>query len=188
MKIAILLSILLFSIYSCSDNKTSNADDQRTEIDLNELARKGDSIALFAQSKLVTNLMRAITADQYAFAVNYCHHEAGFIMDSVENDGYEVFRISQKNRNPLNAANKEEGIILTSFQNGGSDTIIEHKDNYIYYKPIRIGMPVCLKCHGKEEDLDKEALMKINELYPKDKATGYSNAEIRGAWKVVFDK
>jgi hypothetical protein len=60
--------------------------------------------------------------------------------------------------------------------------------NLIYYKPIRIGMPTCLKCHGNEQELDQAAFQKIKTLYPEDKAINYSMGDLRGMWKISFQK
>ena len=42
---------------------------------------------------------------------------------------------------------------------------------------------VCLKCHGT--DLSPEVTAKMTELYPQDKATGYKEGDLRGAFVVV---
>jgi hypothetical protein len=42
---------------------------------------------------------------------------------------------------------------------------------------------VCLTCHGTE--VKPEVLTKIKELYPNDKATGYQEGDIRGAFVAV---
>jgi hypothetical protein len=52
------------------------------------------------------------------------------------------------------------------------------------YYPI-LTNKMCLQCHGDlEKDITKNTLNKINQLYPKDKATGYKENEIRGIWVV----
>jgi hypothetical protein len=44
---------------------------------------------------------------------------------------------------------------------------------------------VCLLCHGQQvpDDLSE----KLDELYPNDKARGFSKGDIRGAFTVVRD-
>lgn len=44
---------------------------------------------------------------------------------------------------------------------------------------------MCLQCHGKL--MNPEVLKKIKELYPKDKAVGYSENEVRGIWSIDLD-
>jgi hypothetical protein len=43
---------------------------------------------------------------------------------------------------------------------------------------------VCLNCHGTEDKINSAAKAKLTELYPNDKATGYSEGQIRGALTV----
>jgi hypothetical protein len=45
---------------------------------------------------------------------------------------------------------------------------------------------VCLKCHGSE--IDPKIVAKLDELYPEDKAVGYKQGDIRGAFYVTMPK
>ena len=57
----------------------------------------------------------------------------------------------------------------------------------VYYKPIRIALPACLKCHGEPiSDIDVATSEKIQNLYPADLATGYKLNDFRGLWKIEF--
>jgi len=47
---------------------------------------------------------------------------------------------------------------------------------------------LCTQCHGSEQSIKPEVLASINNLYPEDKATGYSENEVRGMWKIVMAK
>jgi hypothetical protein len=182
----------VFILFSCGDapEKTYEKPTVNTQqkYSKDDYLRMGDSISLRAQSKLVTHLMSAINSGGYASAVKYCSLEAGNIMDTVSTEFFTVSRISDRNRNPNNAASASEKELFKSFERGTLDTLIVANDETIYYKSIRIGMDVCLKCHGTAEEIDKYALERINKTYPNDKAIGYSNAELRGVWKVVFNK
>lgn len=41
---------------------------------------------------------------------------------------------------------------------------------------------LCLTCHGSEQKIPQGVKAKLAELYPKDKATGYKEGQIRGAF------
>jgi len=43
---------------------------------------------------------------------------------------------------------------------------------------------LCLNCHGGPDKIAAEAKAKLTELYPNDKAVGYSEGQIRGALTV----
>ena len=45
--------------------------------------------------------------------------------------------------------------------------------------------PVCLKCHGGE--LDPGLAGELDELYPDDRARGFSTGDLRGAFTVKLD-
>ena len=48
---------------------------------------------------------------------------------------------------------------------------------------------MCLQCHGKpNSDIQNPVLLKLNNLYPQDKAIGYQINEVRGIWNITFDK
>ena len=53
-----------------------------------------------------------------------------------------------------------------------------------YMKPIVLGSPVCLSCHGGPDDTSPEVKAELQRLYPQDKATGYRVADLRGAVSV----
>ena len=56
-------------------------------------------------------------------------------------------------------------------------------NEYRYMKAIAIpeGAP-CLACHG--EAIDAAVATRLRELYPSDKATGYKQGELRGAFTI----
>lgn len=171
------------SCSSESDKKKDHSIDQVT-IDYIQL---GDSLANNAQNILLSNVAGAIQTGGFAHAVEFCNTQATFLTDSLSGETYRISRISEKNRNPSNAASVEELEILQSFDPDHPQTTIEADGKTIYYKAIKIGMPTCLKCHGTEESIDPEAARMIREKYPDDKATGYSEGDLRGAWKIVFN-
>ena len=122
--------------------------------------------------------------------MEFCNLQAASIIDSLNQEyNCTISRISEKNRNPgagLSSANEEE--LWHIFQEGAlADTIIKRNKNLVFYKPIKIGMPACLKCHGNpESDINEATRQKLQELYPKDLATGYQLNDFRGLWKIEF--
>jgi len=54
----------------------------------------------------------------------------------------------------------------------------------MYMRAIRINMPLCLQCHGMEEDLAPDVVEQLTKLYPDDTATGFSQGDLRGAFVV----
>lgn len=179
-----LIPCFLLLIYSCSTKIDSVA--------YTEVQKKGNEVSGHAQNTLLKNVGMAIQKGGAQYAVEFCNLEANSIIDSL-NQQYDckISRVSEKNRNPnarLSSAQEKE--LWQIFQNGEmTDTVIQNNTNLLFYKPIKIGMPACLKCHGNpESDINVATRQRLQELYPKDLATGYSLNDFRGLWKIEFEQ
>ncbi|MBT8190256.1 MAG: DUF3365 domain-containing protein, partial [Bacteroidia bacterium] len=105
-----------------------------------------------------------------------------------------IKRVSDKNRNPENAANVEELAYIKQAkldisENGNaSPQTIEKESMIVGYYPIMTNQ-MCLQCHGNPgENIDEETLARIDNLYPADVARGYGPNELRGIWVVEMKK
>ncbi len=185
-------------LFACGEQKKTESpakvEPEKPSIDFRNM---GHEITTLAQAELLKNVKSAIAEGGPSYAIEYCNVHATPLTDSIsDKHNCTVSRVSIKNRNPKNKAiGREENILMNTFLesslDGGQlkDTLIENDLMAIYYRPIMIGMPACLKCHGKKgDDIDEETLAAINQMYPDDKATNYRMGEFRGAWKVVFHK
>lgn len=152
----------------------------------------GDSISLQAQQTLIKNLLGAIQKGGTDYAVEFCNEKAMPLTDSLSTKyRVEIQRISAKNRNPKNVASLLDKKMLALFESTSvpllKDTLIDAPKGYVYYKPIKIGMPTCLQCHGKPKlDINETTAATIRKKYRFDKATGYAMGDLRGAWKLTF--
>ena len=148
-------------------------------------------------SSLKGELKKAIQEGGPVNALSVCHTRAIPITNEVASrHGVRLSRVSLKNRNPNNAPNEWQKPILEEFDTraaNGDDpkalafaTIVEvdGKKQFRFMKAMPVGK-VCLNCHGAE--LKPEVAAKLKELYPEDKATGYSLGQIRGAVVIVKD-
>ena len=146
---------------------------------------------------LRTTLIGAIQSGGPMNALDVCNIEAMPITSGVSDEhNAEVSRVSLKNRNPNNAANDWQRIVLEDFDKRAAagesiETMASHefvetdgKTQLRFMKALPTGGP-CLACHGQELNGDLQA--RINELYPDDKATGYTLGDVRGAIVVVKD-
>lgn len=174
---------LVFLAVACST--TINPEDY------SRIRQKGAEVTKQAQATLLTNVARAMQNGGPQNAVAFCNLNASSLIDSLNRvQQCKITRISNKNRNPQNAAkNNTDKKILAVFETGAAtDTVIQSGKHLVYYKTIRVGMPACLKCHGQSEtDIAPATLAKLQTLYPNDLATGYRLNDFRGAWKVVFE-
>ena len=178
----ILPILLLFFCFTCSPKL-----DKET---YKKYQNSGQEITTNVQAVLLSNVGKAIQTGGPEYAVEFCNLEASSIVDSL-NGVYdcEISRVSAKNRNPQNALNSEQEKQMWQLfaEEQLADTVLQSGHGLVYYKPIRTGMPACLKCHGSTEtDINAATKQKLEELYPNDLATGYKLNDFRGLWKVEF--
>ncbi|MAC96617.1 MAG: hypothetical protein CMC96_14075 [Flavobacteriales bacterium] len=201
--IALSLTAFAFMSKSCmnEEKKSEKTEKQTTaveegkqekaakEIEMTPL-EKGKSIAQATQAALGKNLVQAISERGTAGAIEFCNIEAIPITDSLAKiHRARVKRVSDKNRNPDNAANEAELAYIENAKNQlAADQNIkpqlkEEDGKWVAYYPI-LTNAMCLQCHGNADQVNKEALAKIQAHYPKDKALGYSENEVRGIWVI----
>jgi len=144
---------------------------------------------------LKSELMAAMQSGGPATAIEVCSVRAPAIAEEValEQD-VDVYRVSLKNRNPENAPNAWQRDVLLQFEQrraaGESPANLVWQETaetpngpeFRYMQAIPTG-GLCLACHG--ETLDPAVAEKIAALYPDDKATGFREGDIRGAFVTI---
>lgn len=158
-------------------------------------AKAGPEIIAEASAKLIAALTEAIAKDGAANAIGVCSERAPEIAAEVgKAHGVTLRRASDKPRNPKNAANEAEKLLLAAFATGieknepPKPQVIANSDgSSTWFAPIVISNPLCLQCHGNPDpDIAPATLTAIRKLYPDDKATGYKSGDLRGLWSVTF--
>ncbi len=146
------------------------------------------------QSQLGKNLITAIQRGGTEEAIPFCSIKAIPLTDSMAVAAKaKIQRVTDRPRNPLNSASKEEIRIIKKFQKLLSENKsltpvqLVSEGGKVHYFPI-VTNAMCLQCHGKPEtDIQAVTLNKLKSYYPEDRAMGYGINEIRGLWKVVPD-
>jgi len=187
---------LLMGMVACSSEESSkaNSSSETPKMERKTPAEIGQQISSAAQKRLGKNLMNAIKEGGHAHAVSYCRVAATSITDSVANQfDARVSRVSDKRRNPRNAANDQELEYISYYKQALSNEedweakVVSSKQGYTYYTPI-LTQPLCLNCHGDPgTDIQEETLARLRSDYPQDQAVGYGIGEIRGLWKVEWE-
>lgn len=144
---------------------------------------------------LKNELQAAMQSGGPTAAIEICNTRAMPLTGEIaEQHGLQLVRVSLRNRNPANAPNTWQAAVLQDFDRRaalGEDvnqlTWSETVDNgdgqeFRLMKAIPTG-GVCLACHGTA--LSPEISQVLNELYPDDRATGFSEGDIRGAFVVT---
>lgn len=169
-----------------------NSDQQADT--LSEAAGAKAAIQQMAAA-LQTELKSAMQAGGPVAAIGVCNTKAVPITRKVAREqGMHVGRVSLKNRNPANLPVAWQIAVLEDFERqkdegqdigslAWSETIsIDGEKEFRFMKAIPTG-PVCLACHGTA--LSPEVSRVLADLYPDDRATGYREGDIRGAFVVT---
>ena len=192
----VIISVMLWSWNACQSSGDSDSKDEKSveQQDLNEWKDKGQEYAMKAQQRLGKNLMAAIQKGGTEYAVDFCKVDAIPITDSAAQEmSVSLKRVSDKYRNPANKANENEAsyIAQAKEQLAAGETvqpaIQQMDDKFVGYYPI-ITNQMCMNCHGQPGvEINEKTLAKIGELYPDDRAKGYSPHEVRGIWVVEME-
>lgn len=165
-------------------------ENPNATVDSKDDAEIGLNIALSTKKVLGQNLMSAMQNEGPHYALEFCNVKAIPLTDSMSMiHNASIQRVSDRNRNPNNKASEKETEYIRSFQklideNKDVEPIIINENNTsTFYYPI-VTNDMCLKCHGTPE---KSLSDKIRQLYPEDLATGYSENQVRGIWKIIFN-
>ena len=169
----------------------SSADQLPADHTQAEIANAKAAIKLLA-GNLQTELKGAMQSGGPVAAIAVCNTRAMPITQQVASDqGMRLGRVSLKNRNPANAANEWQAAVLKDFEQqkeagkdvttlAWSETVsVDGEQEFRFMKAIPTGA-VCLACHGTE--LSPQVNSVLADLYPMDRATGYHEGDIRGAF------
>lgn len=191
-KVFCLSAFVVLCFFSCSNPSQSyeNLTEAEKMASYQEL---GEEIVGATFAQLSSSLMKALEQSGVIGAVQYCSEAAYPLTDSMaELYNVQIKRVSNKNRNPNNAPDSLENAIIKHFENadiqGSANDTLLRLDNgeWIFAKPIVL-QPLCTKCHGiVGKDIPEMDYKKIRELYPEDKAIGFSTGDLRGFWFVRF--
>jgi len=184
MKHIFLISCLLALALNC------NADQQVA--DSEQTAAKA-AIKDFAGA-LQAELKVAMQAGGPVAAIGVCNTQALPISREISAEhGMALSRVSLKNRSPANVPNEWQKAVLEDFESqkaAGEDInalvwseiiSVDGENKFRFMKAIPTG-GVCLACHG--ENISPEVKQQLSALYPEDRATGFREGDIRGAFVV----
>ncbi len=170
MKLFFLLNLVIMT--------SAHAQDFETE---------AKALAHDLKSSLMKNLSEKVAKEGAVKAISFCHENVKPIAKSAAKDRalkFDFGRTSHKIRNETNAPQAWADVYLKEFQGKfkgdiKKDFIIHKLENSkrVYLEPLYV-QAQCLTCHG--ESVAPEIKMKLAEIYPNDKATGFKLGEFRG--------
>lgn len=161
--------------------------------DAKALAAEGKSLIMEFGGELKGELVAAMKAGGPVNAISVCNERAPEIAAAISGaSGWSVARSSHKLRNPANAPDAFTAAAIDEFLNRqeagekaadlAKAAIVEEDGKQVFHlvKAIPTG-EVCLSCHGGES-VAEPVVAKLSELYPDDKARGFTAGEMRGVF------
>ena len=192
MKIISIFLLLSVTLFSCGQD--SNLTDEQVE----KYTEEGKRIAQASFKALSGNLKAAIKTGGVANAVGYCSAAALPLTDSLSaKHGAVIKRTSLKLRNPLNAPDSMEQVMLKIYLQMSrmrnpimvSKILEKNEDEIQFFAPIMIKNETCLKCHGIiGQTMKEEDYAIIKQQYPKDEAIDYRMEKFRGMWSITLKR
>lgn len=142
--------------------------------------------------KLGGELKAAMGEKGPADAVSVCKERAPLIAAEIsKQSGFEVKRVSPKNRNPAGVpdaweAEAQAGLEKRLAAGEKPETLdtwqvvsTSQGKQFRYAKALPV-QPVCLTCHGDSASIPDGVKARLANEYPLDKATGYGSGMVRG--------
>lgn len=160
------------------------------------LIEEARQVATAVPPKLLAVLTQEIQSAGPAGAIDVCKEKAPkMAAEASAKTGWQIRRVSLKNRNPKAAPDAWEEAVLKDFDRraaaGENPAGLEKGETVTMDgKPVNRYMralptqELCLNCHGSAEQIQPDTAAKLKALYPADKATGFSVGQIRGAMTI----
>jgi len=144
--------------------------------------------------QLGTHLKKEMKTNGPVAAIKVCKDVAPKIANDLSlKNGWRVTRVSSKPRNTLlGTPDQWEREALASFESRADkgehykdmskvEIINESGKSYFrFMKPIGV-KPICLTCHGSDEEIPTTVKAQIDSMYPFDQARNYKIGDLRGA-------
>lgn len=156
--------------------------------------RLAESRALVAEfaGGLQQSLQRALDAGGPVAAMTACRDLAPQLAAAASRAaGASVGRTSRRFRNPQNAPEPWQSVVLQTFEvqmRTGVAAVPEYfavaEDGSARYMKGIVLAPLCVTCHGTSLAPDLQAT--LDEQYPHDRARGYAVGDLRGAFTVFW--
>ena len=126
-------------------------------------------------------------------AINVCREKAPQMPKATsEQSGWNIRRVSLKNRNPKAIPDAWEKTALEEFESRAAsgenpasleknELVADGEQEIQRYMKALPTQDLCLACHGTAEAITPAVREQLRKIYPDDKAIGYGAADIRGA-------
>jgi len=143
------------------------------------------------QKQLLTTLTKSLLEKGPIESIQLCNQESMKVENAYSKESWNIKRISSKPRNPSHNPDTWETSVLNQWSkepNLRKMVVKEEESQIRIMRPILLGSPACLQCHGKKESIEPRLLETIQRQYPADLAIDYELGELRGAFSATYKK
>ncbi len=186
---------LFLSSCESDSGKASTEKPSTDKGEHEEFLARADEASGLLMKRLGTQLKSALKAGGPESALQVCQQVGQPLTDATNQElgGVTVTRTALKVRNPKNEPNESDRKVMEAWlqknEDGSmllkSEVVQGPKGGTVVYKPI-LTQQVCLKCHGDPATFSPELKASLNQLYPNDQATGFTEGSLRGVFKITF--
>jgi hypothetical protein len=153
---------------------------------------RADLIVATMQDSLLRELNDALRQGGPDFAVKSCHIDvAGIIHRIGRQEGVAAGRTSDRLRSPANAPRPWAAALVAAHAGRRAHDVpgfvVDLGDKVGVLRPIA-HRPMCAGCHGPAELLTPAVRAELLDRYPRDRAVGFAEGEIRGWFWVEMPK
>jgi Protein of unknown function (DUF3365) len=160
--------------------------------ELRMVISRADLIIVTMHDALIRELREGLARGGPRSAFASCHVDATGVSQRVaRGEGIAAGRTSDRLRNPTNAPRPWAAALVKA--NAGRQT--REVDGFAVDLGSKVGVlrpialqPMCLGCHGPVDRISAEVRQMLADRYPQDRATGFTNGEIRGWYWVEMPK
>lgn len=172
------------------------AGNAHDDAELQERISENREVIKQFASTLQGELMSAMERGGPTEAITVCSERAPEIAaDLSAETGFDIGRTSLKLRNPDNAPDTWERLVLQGFEAQRASGVAADQlpprfqvtegddgEQFRFMAAIPTG-GACLTCHGS--DIGSDVKHALERLYPEDEATGFREGDIRGAFTIT---
>jgi Protein of unknown function (DUF3365) len=154
--------------------------------------QRGDLLITALQGALISQLRRDLGAGGPSLAMRSCHLDTtGAAYRAARDEGLAAGQTSARLRNPTNAPRPWAAAIVQRYTDQPSAAVngfvIDLGDRAGILRPIR-EQAMCGSCHGPHEKLSAGVRAELADRYPRDRAIGFREGDIRGWFWVEVPK
>ena len=198
----VLAFLALMGLHACSDPSSDpdrpleEAASRAGEIDQDTrqaIAKVGHEASTKLMKTLGGQLKAAMQSGGPETALQVCQQAAQPLTASTSDSftGAEVSRVSLRHRNPVNTPGAEARAVLEKWESShaagealpAEEIVALSGEEALFLKPIMV-QAICLNCHGDPGAFSPVLRTKLSKLYPDDRAIGFAEGDLRGAFQV----